>query len=394
MKRITALALSLVIIAVTLAALALPALAQQPDLPEPPARGTTEGPPPVKDTRSFTGGILFVTTTVNQWRESVAPPQKIGSIWCNNSKLPYNRTVKNLTGLSVSGPLSGDQTAGIQEGMRELRPPKEETLTYTMEGLAGTKRDWTLTAIVFEHTRYRILWIRQNVPAENELIGFYDVHKPLRLEVKLDESPHPQGPPGVSAPPLTPGIGQNYGPLIRDPQATDLKIDVPSQSPGFFDGLLDALDKWFHPPQKPIPPIFDYGKVTVYSGGTIAGAGFVGIGESVTFRLPPGSYRVTASFRVIGIPFSLEVASPSASVPIILIVMLQGVEIIWYVLLLCTALAGIVALSFIGRLLFGVLGAGGKRRRKEEKKEYDNRAGPAGPPQPPQPPQPPRGTVV
>jgi hypothetical protein len=264
--------------------------------------------------------------------------QIIGEIHCNDNDIIYTRTVKTKTGLSIQGPISDTQTAGIIDAMKALREPSKVDLTYTMDGKAGVKREWTLKGIKYKLTRYRILAIRQTVPAENELIGYYDVNRPESLEVPMTESPHPApGVPGVSVMPAPTGVKQGYQ-FIKVPGGADIKPDLPSRS--FFDVFLD----FFQPPEKPLGALFDYGQVTVLSGGSLAGSGYIGMGETISFRLPPGSYQVKALVRLLGISFNVDAGSASAATPILLLVTLQSVATIWYIF---EVVAGLVALGIV-----------------------------------------------
>src|SRR3990172_7953 len=140
MRRSALLVIPLVAMIAILLMLASPVLAQEPPLPNPPPRGTIEGPPPVRDTTSYAGPILFVKDSEKDWTEP--QNQFLGEIHCNNNALTYTRTVKTKTGLSVQGPISGEQTTGITDAMKALRDPSEVTLTYVMNGKAGFKREW------------------------------------------------------------------------------------------------------------------------------------------------------------------------------------------------------------------------------------------------------------
>jgi hypothetical protein len=323
MKRPVKLVISLLLVIVVFLINASPVLAAEPTLPDPPPRGTIEDPPPPQDTTSYKGGILFVKDSEKEWTDP--QNQIIGEIHCNDNDIIYTRTVKTKTGLSIQGPISDTQTAGIIDAMKALREPSKVDLTYTMDGKAGVKREWTLKGIKYKLTRYRILAIRQTVPAENELIGYYDVNRPESLEVPMTESPHPApGVPGVSVMPAPTGVKQGYQ-FIKVPGGADIKPDLPSRS--FFDVFLD----FFQPPEKPLGALFDYGQVTVLSGGSLAGSGYIGMGETISFRLPPGSYQVKALVRLLGISFNVDAGSASAATPILLLVTLQSVATIWYI---------------------------------------------------------------
>lgn len=335
MKRTVKLLISLVIIIATFLMPALVVLAAEPPLPDPPPRGTIEGPPSVRDTTSYKGGILFVKDSEQDWSEP--QNQKIGEIHCNDNDVVYTRTVKTKTGLSVQGPISDAQADGIVDGMKALREPSQVDLSYTMDGKAGAKREWTLTAINYKLTRYRILAIRQAVPAQNELIGYYDVSKPVSLEVAMAESPHPTGVPGVSVPATPPGVKQKYQ-FIHVPGGADIKPGLPGQS--FFDVFIEVLQ----PPEKSMGALFNFGQVNVFSGNSLAGSGFVGMDETIAFRLPPGSYQVKASVQVLGVRFNVDAGNASAETPILLLVTLKSVTSIWY---LFEVAAGIVALGVV-----------------------------------------------
>ncbi|MBI4334194.1 MAG: hypothetical protein HY673_23265 [Chloroflexi bacterium] len=347
MKNIPTLIGSLLAAIALIMVIVLPVIAQQPALPDPPPRGTIEGPPPPRDTTSHAGGILFVKDSEQDWTEP--QNQYLGEIHCNDNDLTYTRTVKNKTGLSIMGPISGEQTTGITDAIQSLRDPAQVVLTYVMDGRAGFKREWTLTGIKFHLTRYRILAVRQAVPAQNELIGYFDVSRPVSLEVTMTETPHPTpAVPGMTVPKAPPGVKQSYT-FTMVPGGADIKPEIPARS--FFDIFLDM----FQPPEKPIGSIFDYGRVTVHSGGGLAGAGFVGLGETLTLRLPPGSYEVKASISVLGIPLNVDAGSASASVPIILSVTLAGVEVIWYIMVILAGVCGL-AIVLVGiRVLTGAV---------------------------------------
>ena len=97
-------------------------------------------------------------------------------------------------GLSLSGPITDEQTDGILEAIRALRPPKKALLLqegFTYQSRKGWKRVWMATGVVYTHIHYRILLVRQAVPAQNELIGYISVEIPRKFVVRMDEQPHP-----------------------------------------------------------------------------------------------------------------------------------------------------------------------------------------------------------
>lgn len=355
MKKAFILVVSLLTTIAIVLTLTSPVFAQQPPLPDPPPRGAIEGPPPVRDTTSYAGGILFVKDSEQDWTEP--QNQNLGEIHCNDNDLTYTREVQTKTGLSLQGPVSNEQTGGIVDAIKALREPSKVSLTYVMDGRAGFKREWTLTGIKYHLTRYRILAIRQAVPAQNELIGYFDVSRPVSLEVNMVETPHPTpAVPGMTVPKTPPGVKQKYV-FTRVPGGADIKPDIPARS--FFDIFIDM----FQPPEKPVGAIFDFGKVDVFSGGSLAAAGYLGLGETLTFRLPPGSYEVRASIRVLGVPLNFNAGSASAGVPIILNVTLEGVEVIWYIMEILGA-ACALAIVLVGiRVIRGAV-SGGKGQKK------------------------------
>ncbi len=358
MKRISMVVFSMLSALAILLSLAAPVLAQAPPLPDPPPRGTIEGPPPSTKTSSYAGGILFVNDSEKDWTEPDS--QFLGEIKCSDDKLNYIRTVDTKTGLSLQGPVGNEQSTGITDAIKALRQPTKVKLTYVMQGAAGFTRSWSLTGVTYHLTRYRILAVRQVSPAQNELIGYFDVSVPSKLEVKMDEKPCPvPAVPDVTIPSVTPGVKGTYE-YLPVPGSQVVPPSIPGPS------LFDKLRDWFAPPPEGLGSIFSFGEVKTYSGSELFGAAFIGIGETMVFRLPPGSYSVRASLKVVGIPFTIDAGSASASVPIILSVSLVGVEVIWYSMLIVAAAIALAIALWLLRLILGAIFGGGKKRKKEE----------------------------
>ena len=70
-----------------------------------------------------------------------------------------------------------------------------------------------------------------------------------------------------------------------------------------------------------------------YEGTSIAAAGLIRPGETLTFMLPPGSYEAKTALQLFGIPFQISAGTIAAEVPIKLMVTLKVIEVVWYVLL-------------------------------------------------------------
>lgn len=330
-KNIRSIALAFLVSLVVLLLIGSPILA---DLPNPPPRGQMEGPPPVRDVRSFKGSIL----TVAEPQPDIVDPlaeEVIGIISCNNGQgvLPP-RNYRARWSLSMTGPITDEQTAGIQEATKALRPAQVNVaLTYTMQGRAGWERVWTLTGVVYTHIHYRVLVVRQAVPAQNELIGYINVEIPSEYQVRMDEKQHAVAvTPRIEVPlPPSESLWQRLWKLI--PKPTD-------------EGL-----GWF----------FKYGEIKVHRGVSIAAAGVLRPGETTTFMLPPGNYEAKAAFKIFGIPFNMTAASISSEVPVLLLVTLEVIEVLWYILII---LGVVCAGLLVWRGLEALFGAG-KRRRRE-----------------------------
>jgi hypothetical protein len=230
-----------------------------------------------------------------------------------------------------------------------------------MDGKAGFKREWTLAGITYEHVRYRIMAVRQAVPAQNELIGYFDVHTPKKLEVQLKENPHPAGAaPGIAIPPKPAKLIQGYK-FQRVPGAPPIdallpdwrkKVDV---QPQWWERVFSSLS----PPENGHPIFLNLEGVMVHSLGGLVAASHVRFGETATFKLPPGSYEAKARVGVLGVPITMSVGNAAAADPILMLVTIQAMEIIWYSELAVAGVCGLIVVSLIVKTLIRVFRRGG-----------------------------------
>jgi len=273
------------------------------NLPDPPTRPNTTGPlSGVGGT--YGGGVLVLS---EPQPNVVADRHKaLGKIEQTNEKKTVTIDEKADWGLSMTGPVSNSEMQGILEAIRDLKPPREITLSYDLQGKDDEKRSWTQTGTIYEITQHKIYVVRQAVPAQNELVGIMVVEKPVSLQVKLDSEDCPEPKPVVQV------IG------------VDPLEGFINSITGFFRWLFVDLANDLG--------LYSFGTVKVYSGDEIAGVMHLRSGESKTIKLPPGSYSVKALVQVFGIPLEMDAGNVAADVPILLTVTLTIVEYVEIIL--------------------------------------------------------------
>ncbi|MBI3841081.1 MAG: hypothetical protein HY297_03885 [Thaumarchaeota archaeon] len=284
------------------------------DLPDPPPPGTTAGP------QAFTGGpytgsVLLKKVTQPDIDKPVG--KVMGTITCQAiSQLYKFGKAKSELGVSVQGPISDAQTQGIVDAINAVRPPKEVDLgTYVMEGSPTEIRTWTWTSTTYKHVHYEI-WVVQDAgpPAVNRLVGYINTETPDHANVDMTSDPCP---------------------ATAVPGSSVIPVPGPSPVDSFFDIFFPLPDDGFQ-------PIIGYGKVTVTGNGGTAGAGLVRPGETITFRLPAGSYTAQADMEFFGLHFSVSsgtYTSPPGATAVILSVTIIAIEQIVYVFyIICYAI--------------------------------------------------------
>jgi hypothetical protein len=291
------------------------------DLPEPPARpNTVDAVSGVGNT--YGGGVLVIADP--QPVVIAARNKVLGKIEQTNEKKTVKVKEESDWGLSMTGPVSNSEMEGILAAIRDLRPPREVTLSYELQGKDDERRTWTQTGTVYEIVNYKIYIVRQSVPAQNELVGILIVEKPVSLEVKMDSEDCPDPTPVV---------------------------DVPQTGGGFFEAISD----FFHWLCVDLPSdlgIYVFGTVKIYSGDGIAGVMHLRSGESKTIRLPPGSYTAKAVVRIFWISSEFDVGKVSADVPILLTVTLTTVEYGAIILVIILIIVVVILLYTILKRIF------------------------------------------
>ena len=63
---------------------------------------------------------------------------------CSAQTEGFSLKVKSKWGTSLQGPTSDAEIAGILEATKDLRPPKDVKLKFTMQGAANEIRTWNL----------------------------------------------------------------------------------------------------------------------------------------------------------------------------------------------------------------------------------------------------------
>ncbi len=291
------------------------------DLPDPPARPNTVGAVSGVG-NTYGGGILVIADP--QPNVIADRNKELGRIEQTNEKKTANVKEKSDWGLSMTGPVSNSEMEGILAAIRDLRPDREITLKYEMQGKDDERRKWTQTGTVYEIVNYKIYIVRQAVPAQNELVGILVVEKPVSLQVKMDSEDCP------------------------DPKPV---VEVPQTDGGFFEAISD----FFHWLCVDLPSdlgIYVFGTVKVYSGSGIAGVMHLRSGESKTIRLPPGSYTAKAVVRIFGISFESDVGEVSADVPILLTVTLTTIEYGAIILVIVLIIIVVIVLYLILKRIF------------------------------------------
>jgi len=304
-------------------ALAFPtALALNTELPPPPPRGTFVGP--LIATNAYSGGILVVAKP-KRTIEADRDDHVLGRIVCSDDKRTVEVEEKAEWGLSLMGPVSEEQTEGIIEATKDLRPPERVVkLTYDLQGDKEKNRTWTHTKTKFEVSEYEIYAVREVSPAKNELIGILVVEVPTALVVDMTETGCPaQGKPKVDVPPTGEGFLDSFGKLFRR-----IFVDLPNKI-----GL------------------YTFGTVKVVSSGGTYGAAHLRSGETASFGLPEGSFTVRALVRIIGIPIEWSIGSVTG--PAILIVTLTAVEVGAYILVIVLIVIVIFVVYKLLRRAFG-----------------------------------------
>ncbi|HEV2138960.1 MAG TPA: hypothetical protein VGR53_08960 [Nitrososphaerales archaeon] len=315
-------------------------------LTNPPAPNTTvngplKGPPPVS---SFTGGVLLQQ---DQSSDPVEPHSDfLAKFECVAGTQIVSKTIPSQFGQSIQGPISSDQTQGIIDAIKSVRPPKAVTLSTTVSGAADVVTTWTLTGIKFHETSYNVYVITQASPAIERLVGYIQSWVPEALITNSTTTPCP-----TPAPIGTVTIGDGW-----DHTTGPAPPETPSRS--FFDvffGLPD--DSWFG--------IIQYGRVNVYSGGMLAGSTDVRPGETVMFELPAGSYDVQADIGIFGLHFPIPGGSFSSGPAdfVILSVTLSAEEFVYGIIIVMIVLVVLVVVWALRHFVFkGGKGAKGVPR--------------------------------
>jgi hypothetical protein len=261
-------------------------------LPNPPAPNTTvngplKGTPPVS---SFTGGVLLQE---DQNSHPVEPHNDfLAKFECVAGSQIVSKTIPSQFGQSIQGPISNDQTQGIIEAIKSVRPEKAVTLSTTVSGAADVVTTWTLTGIKFHETSYNVYVITQASPAIERLVGYIVKWVPEALITNSTTTPCPNPAP-IGTVVIGDGWDHTTGPAPPE-----------TPSPGFFDFFTLPDDSWFG--------IITYGKVNVYSGGALVGGTDVRPGEKVMFELPAGSYSVSGDIGIFGVHFTIPGGSFSS----------------------------------------------------------------------------------
>ncbi|MDA4121124.1 MAG: hypothetical protein OK404_01805 [Thaumarchaeota archaeon] len=306
-----------------------------PPLPNPPDRSnpanTVNGPlkgPGLKG--PYTGGVLVKTEAPVVVVSPASEP--VAEFDCAAGTKTIMKTFPITTGMSLSGPLSNSQTSGVIEAFNDVKPKdKTVTLTATVSGDPTLIITYTLTGITYTRTIYDVYVITQAAPAIEQLAGFIVVDTPKSLQIDKTSTP-------------CANTGQPMVVLGKDWHLNDT-------GPGFFDNFF----RIFILPDDGLPPFFDYGKVYIYSGGSIYGGTDVRPGETVTFEVAPGTYTVSGDIGIFGIHISIpgQTVSPPAgqNISYMVIYVTLVVEEIIYIIIIIIVVVIIVVIYFIVRFI-------------------------------------------
>jgi hypothetical protein len=263
--------------------------------------------------------------------------QFVANFYCTDGTKTISKQYKTEIGESISGPLSNDQTLGIIDAIKSVRPPPTVNLSVSVSGDPTKNTTYTLTGVNWAITTYSIWVITQaGPPAQEQRVGYIVKAVPVQPPIVNVTA----GPCPVNH--STPNVQYGEG-FHSDPNAW------------LYQPFIQVLS----PPNDGVWPFFQYGVVKVYSGGAIAAVSSIRPGENATFLLPPGTYSASADVVLFGIPFSISsgsVTSPPGATAIILTVTLTTEVEIWYAL---EAVAIIVVIAIIWVTVRHFRGGGG-----------------------------------
>lgn len=301
-------------------------------LPNPPAPNTTVNgpignPPPIG---SFTGSVLLQKDQESHPVE--AHNDFLAKFECVGGSQIVSKSIKSQFGESIQGPLTNDQTQGIIDAVKSVRPAPSVTLSTTITGDPAKITTWTLTGIKFHETDYNVYVITQASPAVERLVGYIVTWEPEALMTNSTAVPCP-APAPVGTVEIGDGWSHTTGPTPPE---------NPSRS--FWDIFTLPDDSFLG--------IFQYGKVYVYSGGSLVAGTDVRPGENVSLELPPGSYDVSSDVGIFGFHFSISGGHFSSEFPVILYVTLSVTEVVYAIVFVFVVIIIIVVVYLIRRFVF------------------------------------------